>query len=39
MRISYSRRALAQLDEIFTYIAKDNPAAAKQTARRPLTRP
>ena len=28
MRISYSRRALAQLDEIFAYIEKNNPAAA-----------
>jgi len=29
MRISYSRRALAQIDEIFVYINKDNPAAAR----------
>jgi len=29
MRISYSRRALAQLDEIFTYINKDNQPLAR----------
>lgn len=28
MRVRFSRRALAQLDDIFTYIAKDNPIAA-----------
>jgi toxin ParE1/3/4 len=28
MKVSYSRVALAQLDDIFAYIAKDNPIAA-----------
>jgi len=28
MKISYSPIALAQLDDIFAYIAKDNPIAA-----------
>jgi toxin ParE1/3/4 len=28
MKVSYSRRALTQLDEIFSYIARNNPAAA-----------
>jgi toxin ParE1/3/4 len=30
MKVSYSRVALAQLDDIFTYIARDNPAAAAE---------
>jgi toxin ParE1/3/4 len=34
MRVSYSRRALAQLDEIFAYIAKDNETAAKAVVDR-----
>ncbi|HEX5846315.1 MAG TPA: type II toxin-antitoxin system RelE/ParE family toxin [Rhodoplanes sp.] len=34
MRVSYSRRTLAQLEDIFAYIAKDNPAAAAALARR-----
>ena len=34
MRVSYSRRALAQLDEIFAYIAKDNAAAAAAVVNR-----
>ena len=28
MKISYSPIALAQLDDIFAYIARDNPVAA-----------
>ena len=34
VRVSYSRRTLAQLEDIFAYIAKDNPAAAAALARR-----
>jgi len=30
MKVSYSRVALAQLDDIFAYIATDNPAAAAE---------
>lgn len=34
MRVRYSRRALAQIEEIFAYIAKDNPRAAAAVIRR-----
>ncbi len=34
MRISYSRGALTQLDEIFSYIAHDNPRAASKLLER-----
>jgi plasmid stabilization system protein ParE len=30
MRVRYTARARADLTEIFTYIARDNPAAAKR---------
>jgi toxin ParE1/3/4 len=30
MKVSYSRVALAQLDDIFAYIARDNPVAAAE---------
>ena len=34
MKVTYSPRALAQVDEIFSYIARDNPAAAKTLVAR-----
>jgi addiction module RelE/StbE family toxin len=34
MKVRYSRRALTQLDQIFSYIAKDNPAAASAVVER-----
>jgi toxin ParE1/3/4 len=34
MSVSYSRRALAQLDGIFEYVARDDPAAAKRLIQR-----
>ena len=34
MKVRYSRRALTQLDQIFSYIAKDNPAAASAVVDR-----
>jgi addiction module RelE/StbE family toxin len=34
MRVAYGRRALAQLDEIFSYVARDSPAAAANMAAR-----
>jgi toxin ParE1/3/4 len=34
MRLSYARGALADLDEIFSYIARDNPQAAARLADR-----
>ena len=34
MRVCYSRRALVQLEDIFAYIAKDNPTAAAAVVRR-----
>ena len=34
MRVRYSPRALTQLDEIFAYVASDNPAAAKRLVGR-----
>lgn len=34
MKIVYSRRALAQLDAIFAFIGKDNPAAAAAVVNR-----
>jgi toxin ParE1/3/4 len=34
MKVRYSRRALTQLDQIFSYIAKDNPAAAAAVVDR-----
>ena len=33
MRVRYTRRARSDLAEIFSYIAADNPEAAKQVAR------
>ena len=34
MKLRYERGALADLDEIFAYIAQDNPAAAARLAYR-----
>ena len=34
MRLRYSRGALADLDEIFNYIARDNPGAAARLIER-----
>jgi addiction module RelE/StbE family toxin len=34
MKLRYERGALADLDEIFSYIAKDNPAAAARLVDR-----
>ena len=34
MKVRYSRRALTQLDQIFSHIAKDNPAAAAAVLNR-----
>jgi toxin ParE1/3/4 len=34
MKVRYSRRALRQLEQIFSYIEKDNPAAAPAVADR-----
>ena len=34
MRLRFSRGALADLDEIFSHIAKDNPAAAARLVTR-----
>jgi len=34
MKVGYSPRALAQLDEIFTYIARDNLSAAAALVER-----
>ena len=34
MKVTYSPRAVAQLNKIFAYIAKDNPAAAQAVIRR-----
>lgn len=34
MKVVWSEPALAQLDEIFAYIARDNPAAAAKVANR-----
>ena len=34
MRVRYSPRALAQIEEIFAYIAKDNPKAAAAVVHR-----
>jgi addiction module RelE/StbE family toxin len=34
MRLRYERGALADLDEIFSYIAQDNPAAAARLLAR-----
>ena len=34
MKVRYSRRALTQVDQILSYIAKDNPAAAAAVAHR-----
>ena len=34
MRVTYSPGALAQLDEIFAYIANDNPSAAATLIER-----
>ncbi|MGF1609936.1 MAG: type II toxin-antitoxin system RelE/ParE family toxin [Kiloniellales bacterium] len=33
MRIRYDRQAIAQLDHILAYIARDNPRAAAKTVR------
>jgi toxin ParE1/3/4 len=34
LRIVYRRRALADIESIFRYIAKDNPAAARSVVAR-----
>lgn len=34
MKVRYNRRALGQLEEIFTYISRDDPAAAARVVRR-----
>jgi addiction module RelE/StbE family toxin len=34
MRVSYSPRAIAQIEEITSYIARDNPAAAAAMLER-----
>ena len=34
MKVRYSRRALAQVEEIFAYISKDNPKAAAAVVQR-----
>ena len=34
MKVTYSPRAIAQLNEIFAYIAKDNPMAAHAVIAR-----
>jgi toxin ParE1/3/4 len=34
MKVVWSESALAQLDRIFAYIARDNPSAAKTVAQR-----
>jgi toxin ParE1/3/4 len=34
MRLRYSRGALADLEEIFSYIARDNPRAAARLVQR-----
>jgi len=34
VRVRYTKRALAHLDEIFAYIARDNPAAARSVVER-----
>jgi toxin ParE1/3/4 len=34
MKLRYERGALADLDEIFSYIAKDNPDAASRLVAR-----
>lgn len=34
MKVRFTRRATAQLDAIFNYIAKDNPAAAAAVVAR-----
>jgi addiction module RelE/StbE family toxin len=30
MRVRYTRQAKADLEDIFTYVARDNPAAARR---------
>ena len=37
MRVRWLRLALANLDHIASYIAQDNPVAARQTVRRIVT--
>jgi plasmid stabilization system protein ParE len=34
MRVRFTRRAITQLDAIFNYIARDNPAAAAAVVAR-----
>jgi toxin ParE1/3/4 len=34
LRVRFSKRALAQMDGIFAYIAKDNPVAADSVVER-----
>jgi toxin ParE1/3/4 len=34
MKVTFSKRAIAQLDEIFGHIARDNPAAAAAVVER-----
>jgi toxin ParE1/3/4 len=34
MKVRYSRRALTQIDQILSYIARDNPVTAASVARR-----